>query len=96
MKIYLDDLRPTPVGWAGCKSVNDAINLIEYIGPDAFEALSLDHDLGDFAGEGGDGYKLIDWIAETGNWPQTKPTVHSMNPVGIQRIQGVIDTYGPY
>ena len=41
--------------------------------------LSLDHDLGE---DQETGYDLVKWMAETDAWPQNKPTVHSMNPVG--------------
>ena len=41
----------------------------------------------------GTGYDLCLWMAETGNWPKEKPTVHSANPVGRERMRGVIDRY---
>ena len=41
----------------------------------------------------GTGYDLCLWMAEHGIWPAEKPTVHSMNPVGRKRMQGVIDRY---
>ena len=41
----------------------------------------------------GTGYDLCVWMAETGHWPQEKPTVHSANPVGRERMRGVIDRY---
>ena len=43
----------------------------------------------------GTGYDLCLWMAEHGIWPAEKPTVHSMNPVGRQRMEGVIDRYFP-
>lgn len=43
----------------------------------------------------GTGYTLVLWMAEHGIWPTTKPVVHSMNPVGRDRMRGVIDRYFP-
>jgi hypothetical protein len=43
----------------------------------------------------GTGYDFCLWMAETGNWPEHKPTVHSANPVGRDRMRGVIDRYFP-
>lgn len=40
-----------------------------------------------------DGTKLVYWIIDTGNWPAEKPTVHSMNPVGRERMRGMIERY---
>lgn len=41
----------------------------------------------------GTGYELCVWMADTGWWPQTMPTVHSLNPVGRERMIGVISHY---
>lgn len=43
----------------------------------------------------GTGYDLCLWMAETGHWPKHKPIVHSANPVGRERMRGVIDRYFP-
>ena len=43
----------------------------------------------------GTGYDLVLWMAEKGIWPAEKPTVHSANPVGRDRMRGVIDRYFP-
>ena len=39
----------------------------------------------------GTGYDLVCWMEETGHWPVEKPTVHSMNPNGRQRMRQAID-----
>lgn len=44
MKIYLDDIRPTPVGWIGVRWPGEMISLIRKGG---VTEISLDHDLGD-------------------------------------------------
>jgi hypothetical protein len=44
----------------------------------------------------GTGYDLVKWMAETNNWPNQKPTVHSMNSVGRQNMMSLIERYFPY
>lgn len=41
------------------------------------------------------GYDFVLWMAETGNWPMHKPTIHSANPVGRKAMQQTIDRYFP-
>ena len=55
MKIWVDDLRAVPEGYWGARSVNEAIRLIEKakLEGEPIEVLDLDHDLGDYAGDGG-------------------------------------------
>lgn len=42
IKIYVDDLRPTPNGWVGIRTVTEAIRLLC---TQEVEAISLDHDI---------------------------------------------------
>ena len=55
------------------------------------DLLDLDHDLGDYAKDGGDGIKLVDWLAETKKFYPIK--LHTMNPVGRENMQREIDRY---
>ena len=56
--------------------------------------LDLDHDLGDYAKDGGDGYELIKWMIEKGYITNKfKIRIHSMNPVGRQNMEQLIDRY---
>lgn len=48
-----------------------------------------------FCSHVGSGTDLVNWMAEVGCWPKQKPTIHSLNPVGAQRMRGVIDRYFP-
>lgn len=79
MKLWLDDLRPVPYGYEGARSVNEAKQLIleaEHNGIE-IEALDLDHDLGDYADQGGDVIRLLDWLAERETfirWRSIRPT----------------------
>lgn len=85
MKIWLDDMRPAPEGFVWCRSVNEAKRLIHR----AIEPITLvdcDHDLGDYACDGGDGIKLLDWLAETRQFLPVR--IHTMNPVGRQHRCG--------
>mgnify|MGYP000054489106 CR=1 FL=1 len=67
MKIWLDDLRPAPWGYESARSVNEAKTLIREAEKNGIEieVLDLDHDLGDFANQGGDAIKLLDWLVFT-------------------------------
>ena len=54
MKIWLDDIRPAPEGYVWCKSVNIAKRTIESA-EEPILLIDCDHDLGDYAYDGGDG-----------------------------------------
>ena len=54
--------------------------------------IDIDHDAGDFAHDGGDYIKLLDWLEETGrNYPIR---IHSQNPVGVQNMRAIIRRNG--
>lgn len=56
------------------------------------ELIDIDHDAGDFAFDGGDYIKLLDWLEETGrNYPIR---IHSMNPVGRENMRAIIRRNG--
>lgn len=93
MKIWVDDIRTPPSKeWTWVKSVNDAIAEIiydelnvEYEGEICL--ISLDHDAGDFACDGGDYIRLLDWLEETKrNYPIR---IHSMNVVGKMNMEAI-------
>lgn len=56
------------------------------------ELIDIDHDAGDFANEGGDYIKLLDWLEETGR--EYPIRIHSMNPVGIENMRRIIQRNG--
>ena len=93
MKIYVDDLRPVPEGYVGCKSVNETIALIEKIEKEqgVIEVLDLDHDLGDYSCDGGDAIKLLDYLVEHERFYPIK--IHTANPVGRSNMERVIRRY---
>lgn len=94
MKLWLDDVRDPAdylsdgYDWYWVKTVTQALELIEEWKRRGVEwtDASLDHDLGAFD----TGYDLLNWMAETNNWPTNAPMVHSMNPVGRKRMQDFI------
>ena len=56
------------------------------------EIIDIDHDAGDYANDGGDYIKLLDWLEETGrNYPIR---IHSMNPVGVENMRRIIQRNG--
>lgn len=93
MKIWLDDLRPAPNGYNIAQSVNEAIKLIV----DAennnieIELIDLDHDLGDYASDGGDAIKLLDWLAERESFYPV--AIHTANPVGRANMERMIKRF---
>ena len=108
MKLWIDDTRPAPDGYIWCKSVNQTKELIEYRerlnrvyvchtsrgieDEDEIELIDIDHDAGNYAWDGGDYIKLLDWLEETGrNYPIH---IHSMNPVGVENMRRIIQKNG--
>lgn len=56
------------------------------------ELIDIDHDAGDYANDGGDYIKLLDWLEETGrNYPIR---IHSQNVVGVQNMRAIIQRNG--
>lgn len=102
MKLWIDDARPAPQGYRLCKTVNEAKEAIlnhelmhKASGGKAFyniELIDIDHDAGEYANNGGDYIKLLDWLEETGrNYPIR---IHSMNPVGVENMRRIIQRNG--
>ena len=108
MKLWIDDCRPAPEGYVWAKTVEDAKEYIvaretlkglrwyfsngasEVLQP--FELIDIDHDAGDYASDGGDYIKLLDWLEETGrNYPIR---IHSMNVVGVANMRAIIQRNG--
>ena len=95
IKIWVDDIRPVPVGYEGTKSVDETIQLIEEIEAKGgiIELLDLDHDLGDYAQFGGDAIKILDYLAENEKYYPIK--IHTANPVGRANMERMIERYWP-
>lgn len=103
MKLWIDDMRPAPAGYVWAKSVFEAKQKIkyhealykynpQYFNDDEIELIDIDHDAGDYACDGGDYIKLLDWLEETGrNYPIR---IHSQNSVGIANMRRIIQRNG--
>jgi len=93
VKIYLDDIRQTPKGYIRTYSVNQTIRLIEKLEREEaqIELIDLDHDLGDYAYDGGDGIKILDWLIERGTLYPIN--IHTMNVVARQNMERLINRY---
>ena len=105
MKLWIDDVRPAPEGYIWIKSVRLGKWTIEKYeqmirygeehnlkGKVVLELIDMDHDAGDYANDGGDYIKLLDWLEETGrNYPIR---IHSMNPVGRENMRAIIRRNG--
>ena len=93
MKLWIDDMRPAPEGYVWFKTVNEVkewLGRIEYTY--GVELIDIDHDAGDYACDGGDYIKLLDWLEETGrNYPIR---IHSQNIVGVQNMRRIIQRNG--
>ena len=101
MKLWLDDIREPSrfgcLGWTWVKTADEAINLLKT--QDVTEA-SLDHDLSEehypWSGiqesdyKEQTGYTVVCWMEENNVWPKDGVHVHSLNPVGGQRMMDVI------
>jgi hypothetical protein len=88
MKVYLDDVRPTPPGWTRAFWPDEVIALLETTDVDE---VSLDHDLGDE--RRGTGYDVIVWIEEAvalRSFIPPKISVHSSNPPARFRMTAAI------
>ena len=91
MKIWLDDVRPSPKGWMWALDYDLFVHfVIRYGIPDE---VSLDHDLGH---EYKDGYGAAKFLVEqclSLNVPLPIWRVHSANPVGKENIEKLLINY---
>lgn len=91
MKLWIDDMRKPPKGYVWCKSVNDTIMFIEQ-NYNVIELIDIDHDAGDYAFDGGDYIRILDWLEYMGlNYPIR---LHTMNTVGRQNMRLIIEKNG--
>ena len=93
MKLFLDDVRPTPVGWIPVRNADDFKSVMR---SHEWDEVSLDHDLGiahtlGLPSPEVTGYDLAVWMFDTGHLPKQKPRVHSANPAGAARMRALID-----
>lgn len=95
MILWVDDTRPAPnLNYFCMPSVNLAKAYIIYCEECGcpLELIDIDHDAGDYAADGGDYIKLLDWLEETGRDYPIR--IHSMNPVGVENMRRIIQRNG--
>lgn len=91
MILWVDDLRQPPPGeYYWVKSVNAAKSAIKE--KRYFDYIDLDHDAGDYAYDGGDYIRLLDWLEE--QRMQFPIKLHTMNPVGRQNMRAIMQKNG--
>lgn len=97
MRLWLDDIREPwrhgCLGWHWVKSAQEAIEVLK---TGRVEEASLDHDLSELRTLGQDdgsatGYDVVCWMEANNVWPSLGTRVHSLNPVGRQRMEEVIE-----
>ena len=95
LKIWVDDVRPAPEGYVWLKSVNEVKKyladphiLCDY----EIKLIDLDHDAGDYAKDGGDYIKILDYLEIVGYNGDLR--IHSMNAVGVQNMRNIIQKNG--
>ena len=98
-RLWVDDVRPAPSeDWLWAKTVREAKAAIymyeRQMSVDTI-LISLDHDAGDYAYDGGDYIELLNalercHIPDTGYFFH----IHSMNPVGIENMRRIISHNG--
>ena len=106
MKIWVDDIRPAPEGYKWFDTVNKIKNFIIFaeesdrimkekgifLMDTTIELIDLDHDAGNYAADGGDYIKILDWLEETGRRYPIR--LHSANPVGVEKMRRIIERNG--
>ena len=99
LRLWIDDMRQPPsMEWLWVRSVDGARSVIETYERrlDIDEVIiSLDHDAGDYANQGGDYIKFLDWlemrgIVDTGYFFH----LHTQNPVGRDNMRAIIQKNG--
>jgi hypothetical protein len=89
-RLWVDDERPAPPGWAQAFTASGAIGLIQ---AGRVCELSLDHDLGPpSAGTGYDVAAFVESEASAGRLPRLVWHVHSANPVGRERMRAALES----
>lgn len=94
MKLWIDDVRPAPEGYVWFKSTNETIRYIKVAlrWDKRIELIDIDHDAGDYAADGGDYIKILDYLER--HLLDIPIRIHSMNPVGVENMRRIIERNG--
>lgn len=98
IKLWIDDVRPTPEGYTGFMTTNAALRFIYHNYMD-IEEISLDHDCGWNMNEGGDYINILKEMqrlsrARGFDFSHIKFRLHSANPVGVQNMRYILEDNG--
>ena len=98
IKLYVDDVRPTPQGYVGVLTTNGACKIL-YECANMVEELDLDHDAGIMAACGGDYINILKELERLTrvhkmDFSHIKFRLHSANPVGVQNMRAIIEANG--
>lgn len=97
LKLWLDDIREAPTDFVRTFSVNQSKQAVLKAIADGVTIIhfDLDHDLGEYANDGGDAIKFVDWLIENYYDKHMNFTFHfhSMNPVGVANMRNAVQRY---
>ena len=98
MKLWIDDCRPAPEGWTWIRGSYGAMRMIRAF-CDEIEIISLDHDCGIYADEGGDYIAVLKELERLTrvhkmDFSHIKFRLHSANPVGVANMRAIIEANG--
>lgn len=90
LKIWVDDVRPAPEGYVWLKSVNEVKKYLadpHILCNYEIKLIDLDHDAGDYAKDGGDYIKILDYLEIVGYNGYLR--IHSMNAIGRMNMEAI-------
>lgn len=88
-KVWVDDIRPAPEGYAWIKSVDDFVKFIDDNGIKDVEVFDFDDDAGEYAKDGGDYIKCLSYLEFIGA-DGIKVRIHAEDPVSVKKMEDVI------
>lgn len=95
--LWVDDIRNPPVGML-CDIARNHKEALELLNANAYDVVYLDHDLGYFDPNGQErtGYDVLMHIVQMRMDGKAVPSEYHLltaNPVGAERMQGIIERY---
>lgn len=98
IKLWIDDIRPAPEGYMVFTTTNAALCFI-YQNYNIIDEISLDHDAGDYAKDGGDYINVLREMQRFSrrhdlDFSHIKFRLHSANSVGVQNMRYILEDNG--
>jgi hypothetical protein len=91
VNIWLDDIRPAPVGWLWAKTADECNGYLNE-NKGNVNMLSLDHDLGDDE-VFGTGFSVCKYLIAYDKCFPRKIYLHTANPIGRENMYGLLINY---